>query len=277
MHNVFESRYNFVKKVVDIAVKISGFAGRGRKNAIQIKVSHYDWNFTNMPTEFDGFVILHLSDLHLDGPIDITSVLSKILGTIDSDMCVMTGDFSYAHDESTDYLRRLMKDLCSAIGTDEIYGILGNHDRYDYIDLLSNLGIRMLFNEYVHVNRGDAQIKLIGIDDYRFLKFGNQVQLMDELENDEFTILLAHSPELIEQARKSEVDFYLCGHTHAGQIRLPFLPPWTYNINTERKYGSGRWNNGNLQGFTSPGVGVSTVPYRFNTVPEIAVHRLWGC
>jgi hypothetical protein len=83
-----------------------------------------------------------------------------------------------------------------------------------------------------------------------------------------------HTPELVDEAAAAGVDLYLCGHTHGGQICLPWIGPIIVNANCPRRYARGLWRHRHMQGYTSPGVGTSGVPVRFFCPPEIGVIEL---
>jgi predicted MPP superfamily phosphohydrolase len=70
------------------------------------------------------------------------------------------------------------------------------------------------------------------------------------------------------------MDLYLCGHTHGGQICLPWIGPPFLNARCRREYGSGEWRHNAMQGYTNRGIGTSTLPVRYNCPPEAAVITL---
>jgi hypothetical protein len=83
-----------------------------------------------------------------------------------------------------------------------------------------------------------------------------------------------HTPEIIEAAALYGIDLYLCGHTHGGQICLPWIGPIIVNANCPRRFTQGVWRYKQVQGYTSAGVGTSGVPVRFFCPPEIALIEL---
>jgi uncharacterized protein len=97
---------------------------------------------------------------------------------------------------------------------------------------------------------------------------------MKGLRADEVKLLLVHSPEIIPEAARAGVDYYLCGHTHGGQMCLPGSVPLLTNASCARKYVGGVWQHENMAGYTSRGTGSSCLPVRFCCPPEITVHRL---
>jgi uncharacterized protein len=91
---------------------------------------------------------------------------------------------------------------------------------------------------------------------------------------DTFKVLLAHTPDLYKNAADSGIQLYLCGHTHGGQIRLPKLGAVRSNARCPRAYAYRDWNYNGMHGYTSGGIGSSSIPVRFNCPPEIVIFTL---
>jgi uncharacterized protein len=89
-----------------------------------------------------------------------------------------------------------------------------------------------------------------------------------------FKIFLCHSPEMFKEAAENNMDLYLCGHTHAGQVQLPIIGPLFTHSRSPRAIAQGFWKVGSMQGYTSSGVGVSGVPVRFLTRGEMVALTL---
>jgi hypothetical protein len=139
---------------------------------------------------------------------------------------------------------------------------------------LESCGIRMLLNETATIRIGDAAIHVIGLDDAHFYGVENLGKAMDGLEGENFKLLLAHSPEIIHDASRAGVKYYLCGHTHGGQVCLPGSVPLLTNAHCDRTYTVGGWRYENMAGYTSRGAGSSCLPVRFFCPPEVTLHRL---
>jgi uncharacterized protein len=155
-----------------------------------------------------------------------------------------------------------------------VYGVLGNHDTICMVPALEGMGIRMLLNECVVIERGGQRIHLAGIDDAHFYKVDNIEKAADAVPHEEFSILLSHTPEIYRQAAHAGFDLLLSGHTHGGQICLPGGIPITLDSALPRSFGSGAWKYRDMAGYTSVGAGSSVVPVRFNCPPEITLHHL---
>ena len=107
------------------------------------------------------------------------------------------------------------------------------------------------------------------MDDPHFYGTHSLSRAVGEGGRDTFTMLLAHSPEIIAEAEQAGVDLYLCGHTHGGQICLPGSLPVIANASCGFRYLSGAWQHRGMHGYTSRGTGFSTLAARFFCPPEI--------
>jgi predicted MPP superfamily phosphohydrolase len=139
---------------------------------------------------------------------------------------------------------------------------------------LERMGVRMLLNEHVTIERGDAHMFVAGIDDAHFYRFDNIEKAAAEIPREAFSILLSHTPEIYRQASHAGFDLMLSGHTHGGQICLPGGIPVTLGSDLPRRMGRGAWNHHDMVGYTSAGAGSGVVPVRFNCLPEVTVHTL---
>lgn len=257
-------------------LKCTGFADRARRNCCDYRLERNDVYLPDLPVAFDGYTILHLSDLHADGLIDGGEGIRKILETVPCDLAVMTGDFSY--DEAGIQYEPCLEALAPIVDTisakDGIFGVLGNHDLLEMVPGLELIGVQMLMNDAAHLQRGSARIVLAGVDDPHFYECDDLQKALSTAGNDQFVILLSHSPEIAQEASMFGVDLYLCGHTHGGQICLPGGMPLFANTSCLRSYLSGSWNCGAMQGYTSRGTGFSLAAARFFCPPEITLHTL---
>jgi predicted MPP superfamily phosphohydrolase len=259
--------------VIRTCLKLTGLYGRGRRNAAQIEVRHNYIRLPKIPKAFDGFVILHLSDLHVDMNQDVMEHLRGILQEIKYDLCVLTGDYrgkSFGPYEET---LLGMARVCAELRK-PLYGVLGDHDTIRMTPGLEEIGIRMLLNECETIERNNQCIHLAGIDDAHFYHADNIEKAASEIPRDEFSILLSHTPEIYRQAAHAGFNLLLSGHTHGGQICLPGRIPLTLDSVLPRHMGSGAWKYNDMIGYTSVGAGSSVVPARFNCPPEITLHHL---
>jgi predicted MPP superfamily phosphohydrolase len=136
------------------------------------------------------------------------------------------------------------------------------------------MGVEMLINGSTQLRKGRDSIWLAGIDDSYDYRCDDLVQALELVPEQAFKILLAHTPDLYEPAYEAGVDLYLCGHTHAGQIRLPWIGSVIQNSDAPRNYTHGYWKHSGMHGYTSAGIGCSALPIRFNCPPEIVLIEL---
>lgn len=259
--------------MIRTCLKLTGLYGRGCRNAAQIEVRHNHIRLPKIPKAFDGFVILHLSDLHVDMNQGAMEHLRGILQEIKYDLCVFTGDYRGKSFGPYEEALLGMARVCAELRK-PLYGVLGDHDTIRMTPGLEEIGIRMLLNESITIERDNQHIYLAGIDDAHFYGADNIEKAASEIPRDEFSILLSHTPEIYRQAAYADFDLLLSGHTHGGQICLPSRIPLTLDSVLPRHMGSGAWKYNDMLGYTSVGAGSSIVPARFNCPPEITLHHL---
>lgn len=259
--------------MIRTCLKLTGLYGRGRRNAAQIEVRHNYIRLPKIPKAFDGFVILHLSDLHVDMNQGAMEHLRGILQEIKYDLCVFTGDYRGKSFGPYEEALLGMARVCAELRK-PLYGVLGDHDTIRMTPGLEEIDIRMLLNESITIERDNQHIYLAGIDDAHFYGADNIEKAASEIPRDEFSILLSHTPEIYRQAAYADFDLLLSGHTHGGQICLPSRIPLTLDSVLPRHMGSGAWKYNDMIGYTSVGAGSSIVPARFNCPPEITLHHL---
>lgn len=259
--------------VIRGALKLSGLYGRARRNAENVQIRRHDIIMSTLPPAFDGFTILQISDLHVDMNQGAMLRLIELLPELHYDLCVLTGDYrgkTFGPYEATiEGMARMRAHLAGPV-----YGVLGNHDTIRMVPALEAMGIRMLLNETEPLVRGAQRIHLAGIDDAHYYRVDNIEKAALQIPDDEFSILLSHTPEIYRQAAHADFDLLLSGHTHGGQICLPGAIPITLDANLPRRMGSGPWRYRRMVGYTSVGVGSCIVAVRLNCPPEITLHRL---
>ena len=262
-----------IHSVIRIVLRMAGLYGRGRRNTQKIQVRENYLRFRDLPPAFDGFTVLHLSDLHADMNGPAMARLVTLLPELKYDVCVLTGDYRGKTYGSFDAAMAELRGVCQHL-QGPIYGVLGNHDSIRMVPALEQMGVRMLLNESVPIRRGDQAIHIAGIDDAHFYRVDNIEKSAADIDFDAFAILLSHTPEIYRQAAHAGFRLMLSGHTHGGQLCLPGSIPLTLDANLPRKFGAGAWEYGNMAGYTSVGVGTSIVAVRLNCPPEITLHHL---
>jgi predicted MPP superfamily phosphohydrolase len=262
-----------IHSVIRTALKLSGLYGRGRQNAESIQVRHNDVTCKALPSRFEGFTLLHISDLHVDLSEGAMRRLAELLPEMRYDVCVLTGDYRGPTFGPFDVALEGLGALRSHLH-DPIYGVLGNHDTIRMVPGLEQMGIRMLLNECETIGLGDQCIYLAGIDDAHYFRVDNIEKAAEQIPQDAYAILLSHTPEIYRQAAHAGFDLLLSGHTHGGQICLPGSIPITLSAVLPRGMGSGAWTYHEMAGYTSTGAGTAIVPVRLNCLPEITLHHL---
>jgi uncharacterized protein len=259
--------------IIRNVLKATGLYWRARRNAERILVKRNDMRFKTLPPLFEGFTILHISDLHVDMNEVAMNRLIELVGSMQYDVCVLTGDYR----GRTFGPFQPALDGVARVGThlkQPIYAVLGNHDTIQMVPGLEAMGIRVLLNECETIVRKDQRIYLAGIDDAHFFRVDNIEKAALSIPRGEFSILLSHTPEVYRQAAHANFDLMLSGHTHGGQICLPGSIPIKLEAVLPRRMGAGPWQYSAMTGYTSVGAGSSVVPVRLNCPPEITLHHL---
>ncbi|MGE9297348.1 MAG: metallophosphoesterase [Puniceicoccales bacterium] len=266
-------RYTFKNAVMRILLKCTGLTRRGERNMADIRVESNDLHIAGLPSALDGFRLLQLSDLHFNlAPQLLEKPLKQALSATRCDACVITGDFfEYPPDAAQrDQLLGILHKIEAPT-----FGCLGNRDPLELIPALETAGVRILLNEAVPIERNGSTIWLVGVDDTSVRGEPDLSHATKTVPADACIILLAHSPDFAETAvHDARINAMLSGHTHGGQLCLPGGIPLTINCPCPRERGSGTWQLGELQGYTSRGTGSGGVPARLNCSPEITLHTL---
>jgi len=248
-----------------------------------IKVSSYKIKSDKIPKGFNKFKIVHLSDLHSYGFKNYNIQLIKKINNENPNIIIMTGDMVNKYDTNFEKFLNLSEVLSKKY---DIYYILGNHEvrlKKDDLDFiirkLKKFGIRVLSNEKVNIMRKKDYINIYGMDiPLSYYKIINKPSNVGEIINGvlnqcnekEYNILLAHNPLYFEEYAKNNVDLTLSGHVHGGMIRLPFIGAL---LSPERKffpkYSSGVYKVNNKKLIVSRGIGHSRPGVRLFNRPEI--------
>lgn len=255
-------------------LKLSLLYRPGQRAARRIEIRRNEFKLDHLPEAFNGYTLLHISDLHLDMAPDLPDVLIQAIGRAGHyDACVLTGDFRARtfgpYQNAIDAFDRVRPYIGKPV-----FATLGNHDTIRMAPEIEALDVRMLLNEAHEISRDGASIFLAGVDDPHYYWADNIEKAADPIPEGAVSILLSHSPELYRHAAYAGFDVMLSGHTHGGQICLPGGHPLTLNANCPREFGHGYWRYHSMQGYTSAGSGVSILDVRLNCPPEITLHRL---
>ncbi|MBI5492524.1 MAG: metallophosphoesterase [Deltaproteobacteria bacterium] len=227
---------------------------------------------------FDGFTICQITDVHHSRVIRL-NYINKVIETANSlkpDLTVLTGDYI---DQKKRYMEPAIKALSGLKAGYGVLSILGNHDYFPgraYTEgVIASHGIPLLKNSHAIIERKGSSICVAGVADY----IEDRPDASGALKGvDPLTprILLSHHPDYSEELPEGErVDLVLAGHTHGGQVRLPFGIAPIVPSNYGQKYSGGlvRLARG-TQVYVSRGIGISMIPVRFNCPPELTLIRL---
>jgi len=262
-----------MQAIIELVLRMTGTYWLGLANAGKVQLRQNIVRLPKLPSAFDGFTILHLSDLHADLSGPAMRRAAELARGLHYDLCVLTGDYrGRTHGDCRPCLEAVAR-LREALNGD-VYAVLGNHDSITMVPDLEAFGIRVLLNECVVIDRGSASIYLAGIDDAHFFRVDNIEKAAAEIPQGCVSVLLSHTPEIYRQAAHAGFDLMLSGHTHGGQICLPGGIPILLEADLPRAFAAGAWRHAGMAGYTSVGTGSSVVPARFNNRPEITLHRL---
>jgi hypothetical protein len=259
--------------VIRTALKVTGLYWRARRNAECIAIKRNELKFAALPEAFDGYTILHISDMHVDMSEAAMEHVIELVGGMPYDLCVLTGDYRGKTFGSFDAALEGVAKVRAHLKP-PIYAVLGNHDTIQMVPAMEATGIRMLLNECEVIARGRQRIHLAGIDDAHFFRVDNIEKAASQIPDGEFSILLSHTPEIYRQAAHANFNLMLCGHTHGGQLCLPGSIPIKLEAILPRRMGAGAWQYRHMSGYTSVGAGSSVVAVRLNCPPEITLHCL---
>ncbi|HKK34521.1 MAG TPA: metallophosphoesterase [Desulfomicrobiaceae bacterium] len=271
------SLFNFEEAVyyhvlIKTAFKWSGLLPRGMANALAFTIREIPVSDPALPAAFDGYRILFMSDLHLDGLNGLPERLCGLLPSLEADLCLLGGDYRMASYGSFNGAReRLARIVPYITARDGIAAVLGNHDCVEVLETFMKLGVVPLVNDSMEVARGADRIWLAGVDDPHSFKAHDPDMAFADIPAGAWTIFLGHSPEVYHEAWEHGAALYLAGHTHGGQVRLPGRGPIFTHSRAPRAFAADRWEYRGMQGYTSSGVGVSGVPVRFNCPGEICI------
>jgi uncharacterized protein len=235
------------------------------------------------PERLNGFTVAVLSDFHYDPYFSIHPLHAAIamVNRLHPDLIALTGDFvsvPMVGDETkaafaAEPCARLLRQMTAPHG---LWAVMGNHD--DATDpehvthALQAENIRVLANQSEPIEQDGSRFWLAGVNDV-ISGTADLSKTMHGVPAGEPVILLAHEPDFADEASQYPIDLQLSGHSHGGQIRIPFLPP-LYLPELAKKYVWGTYHVGPLTLHTSAGLGTIGIPMRLNCPPEVTVLTL---
>lgn len=239
-------------------------------------IRNIDISLKKWHSEHNSLKIVFLGDLHTK-PIDLDR-LKRVVSKVNEqkpDIVLSIGDYVNGNSyKETLYPRVIAKELGKIKSKYGFYTVLGNHD-YDYNPLrirkeLEKNGIKVLENDTLPLDIEGKRLWLIGIQDFSVCHTHldyNTKQVSDE-ENP--VILLSHTPDVFPEVDE-RIELTLAGHTHGGQVIIPFYGPIYVPSKYGKKYSKGYFEEKNKKMFVTGGIGTSVFPVRFNNFPEIII------
>lgn len=215
--------------------------------------------------------IVHLSDIHSKGWGKNERRIPLIVNSFNPDIICLTGD--YMNDiNALNAVRRMVGELEAKYG---IFAVRGNWDAelFPDVEIFKDLPVRMLNGESTKLKIEGGEIYIVGLDVYSESSLEG---LLPSKKEKDFVILLHHYPDLIEDIKEEGIDLYLSGHTHGGQVALPFYGAILTFSKYGKKYEKGLHEVGKTILYVNRGIGTETLPLRFFSRPEIAVFDIEG-
>lgn len=253
--------------------------------SIEVKSEH-------LPKAFEGYKIAQVSDLHNDEFGEDNEKLLAVIKDVEPDMIAITGDLLDSRRTSIEKAENFAR---QAVQIAPCYYVTGNHEsrmdeEYSQLEkAMLQAGVIVLRNDKMTLEKAGEEIVVAGIDDPRFVLDSDRVgkmkrtvgpilsEILDDVPEEEFTLLLSHRPELFELYCEHDLDVVLTGHVHGGQFRIPgiggIIGPGQGLL---PDYDAGLYSKDNTNMILSRGLGQSIVPFRVNNPPELVVVTLRG-
>jgi predicted MPP superfamily phosphohydrolase len=240
-----------------------------------LEVTRHEVAVRNLPPEFEGYRIAFLTDTHVASFMRRGFYRECVaqVARFDPDLVLLGGDF-VTWERHIPLMAELL--LPGLAARDGVYAVLGNHDYWASADgvitVMTRRDIRFVINRSISIQRGEAAIHLLGIDEiYRGTPDVDAA--FAGLPSSAVRLGLSHHPDVIRRLDGRRIDLLVCGHTHGGQIRVPFfgsvvVPSWH-----EARYAAGFSRRGDVLMYVSRGLG-SVPPLRILCRPEVATFVL---
>jgi len=263
----------------------TGLVGLSAAGAYATLVEPYLYELTNvdifirgLPESFDNFRIAHITDVHHSRlvPIEEVARIVEMAVRAKPDMVALTGDYTTTRRRYIEPCAEALGLLRQASASAGVWAVLGNHDHNTDGVLtaraLTRQGINILENANTNLRRGADTLQLAGVDDWGWGKT-DWARALHGVDRTLPSILLSHEPAVLEVPETHGLSLILSGHTHGGQVSLPFVGAPAQYIK-EFKYVGGLYEREGTQLYVSRGTGMVGLPIRFGARPEVAVLRL---
>jgi predicted MPP superfamily phosphohydrolase len=243
------------------------FTGHRRMRIRRLSVPIRD-----LPPAFDGFRIVQVSDIHFgdQSPPALADAWVARVRELDADLVALTGDYITS---GTTYHAATAETLGRLEGRHGVVAVMGNHDYFGDGDALaarmSEAGIRVLRNQGFLLHRGEGALYLAGVDD-TWSRRDDLGRALAAWPRELPAVLLAHDPDLFDEAARAGVALVLAGHTHGGQVALPLVQRWANLAWLMSRYVAGRYRRGSATLYVNRGLGTTALPMRVAVPPELA-------
>lgn len=252
-----------------------------------VEVTPVSLSFAELPSEFSGYRIAHVSDLHNTEFGKENKRLLRKLRETNPDIIAITGDILDSRRTDTAVALAFLEE---AMKIAPCYYVTGNHEGrimaqyYDFKEAMEDLGVIVLENRKIRLEKGGQTITLMGIDDPNVCNDGIRGEpeavaaaRIQNLRSDEdgFTILLSHRPDLFSAYVSGGADLVLSGHVHGGQFRIPFIGGlYAPSQGLFPEYDYGLFSAEGTLMYVSRGLGNSVFPLRLHNRPEVVLLTL---
>ena len=216
-----------------------------------------------------NFRVVQISDTHCDRKIRLEEKLPGIINGLKPDIIVFTGD-TINRKSALPLFKNMMAKLEAPLGK---FAVTGNWDcaYWSNLDLFGSTGFEELRLHEKKIEKDGESIKLSGL---AYENGRHSFQVVGQLKSEDFNLFLYHNTDLMDYVENIPIDLYLCGHTHGGQIALPFYGALTTLSRHGKKYEAGLYRQGPIQLYVNRGIGLEggwSPKIRFFARPEIAV------
>lgn len=260
--------------VYGVLLVISTYAVWVRRHWVVVR--HVTLPVRDLPAAFDGLRVAHLSDLHIGGfmPRSTGERWVRMANREGADLVAVTGDLVTSGTAFHQDIAHVLGGLKAPLG---VFVSMGNHDYFGdgepLTTLLREQGLEVLRNTSVALERGGAKLRIAGVDD-TWTKRANLDQALADPQPGVPTLLLAHDPDLFPAAADRGADIVLAGHTHAGQVGVPFLVRQLNLSRLKHEFTYGVYRRGDSTLYVHAGLGITGPPLRLGAAPEIVILTL---
>lgn len=275
------TRRSFLKLSGLSALGLAAYAGEISRH--EISIERLSIHLSRLSDSFRGLRIVQISDIHYaeyTEPFFVKLVVHEV-NRLRPDIVFLTGDFISFGPLPRHFGARYANpcaEILQGIECSQRYAVLGNHDAIVdapvVTDALTAHNIAVLHNRAVPLERDGKRLWIAGLGD-SCARLADLDSAIPEASRtgDEPVILLSHEPDILPQVTRHNVDLMFSGHTHGGQIRIPFMPPMNLP-ELGQKYVEGLFRVGPTQLYVNRGIGSVGLPFRFRCPPEITVATL---